>query len=67
MIAGPAEIVEEVRQAPRNVREFVRERTALLLADGWIAELVESAIPDARRLPAVGARMIGRLRAISDR
>jgi len=65
LVAGRPEIVNELRAAPDDVREFVRARTQWLLDDGWAEEIIENAIHDARHVPGLRARVIERFRTLA--
>ena len=56
VVAGRAEIVDDVRAAPAEVRTFVRTETTVFLTASWAEGIIEGSLPDARRLPGlVGA------------
>jgi len=66
VVAGRPTIVDEVQRSPRDVREFIRERTRAFLGGPWAEEIIESAVPDARRFPELRAAAIARFHALAN-
>lgn len=65
LVARRAELVREIGAAPLELRTFVAEETRRFLATDSAPHVIRSAVPDARQLPAVAARVMERLRAIA--
>ena len=53
VVAGRAEIIDDVRAAPPDVRMFIRTETAAFLDAPWGAGILEGNLPDARRVPGL--------------
>ena len=53
VVAGRAQIVDDVRAAPAAVRMFIRTETAAFLSAPWAAGILEGNLPDARRVPGL--------------
>ena len=67
VIAGRQSIAQEVEAAPSPVREFIRHRAGALLDEPWIAEMLQNAVPDSRRVRGLGERMLQRLCEVAGR
>ena len=65
LVATRAEIVREIGAAPPELRTFVAGETRRFLESGSAPHVIRSAVPDARRLPAITARVMERLRSIA--
>jgi predicted nucleotidyltransferase len=53
VVAGRAGIVEDVRAAPDEIRQFIRAKTTAFLAAEWAPGILEGNLPDARRVPGL--------------
>jgi len=53
VVVGRAEIVDDVRVAPANVRTFIRTETTAFLVATWADGILEGNLPDARRVPGL--------------
>ncbi|WP_411282206.1 hypothetical protein [Gemmatimonas sp.] len=53
VVAGRAEILDDVQAAPPAVRMFIRTETAAFLDAPWSAGILEGNLPDARRVPGL--------------
>jgi hypothetical protein len=65
LVAGRSSIVDEVRDAPEDVRTFIRAETRRLLAHHWADEIVENAVHDARHVPGLRRAVLERLNALA--
>ncbi len=65
IVAGRPELLEEVRSAEEDVRDYVASQARVLLETGIALDVVAGALPDARLIPDLVTRLIGRLEAIS--
>lgn len=66
VIAGRPTIVDEVRGVPAIVRTFLAERTREFLAEPWAEEIIESSIPDVRRVPGLLDNVLARFLALGE-
>lgn len=64
VVAGRPELLDELRAAESDVRQFVAEQTGVLLEAGVAEDVVAGALPDARLMPNLVTRVIERLEAI---
>lgn len=65
VVAGRPSIAGEVEQCPLNARQFIHGQTRAFLASPWAEEIVESAVPDARRFPELRARVAARFQQLA--
>jgi predicted nucleotidyltransferase len=66
VVAGRPSVVEELRSAPVDVRQFVAEATGDFLRDPAADEIVDDALPEARRFPGLLGDVLERMRAVAD-
>lgn len=64
VVAGRPELLDELRAAESDVRQFVADQTRVLLEASIVGDVVAGALPDARLIPNLVTRVIGRLEAI---
>ncbi len=57
---------DEVGQCPTEVREFIRSQTRAFLQSPWAEEIVESAVPDARRFPDLRVSVLVRFQSLAN-
>jgi predicted nucleotidyltransferase len=65
IVAGRAEIVDEVHAAPDEVRHFIHEQTAAFLGAEWAPALLEGNLPDARRVPGLMDAVLRRFQQLT--
>ena len=63
--AGRPELLRELQETEREVREYVAEQTKALLESGRAEDVVAGALPDARLIPGLVPRVLARLEEIS--
>lgn len=66
VVAGRPAITDEVGQCPTEVREFIRSQTRAFLQSPWAEEIVESAVPDARRFPDLRVSVLVRFQSLAN-
>lgn len=66
VVAGRPAITDEVGQCPTGVREFIRSQTRAFLQSPWAEEIVESAVPDARRFPDLRVSVLVRFQSLAN-
>ena len=64
VVAGRPELPGELRQSEGDVREYVANQSRLLLQSDRLEDVVAGALPDARLIPDLVARVITRLEEI---
>jgi predicted nucleotidyltransferase len=65
LVAGRPSLLDELRAAPSELRQHVAERTGDFLRHPSFDEVVEDALPDARRFPGLVKEVVERLRMIA--
>ena len=65
VVAGRAEILEDVRAVPDDVRKFIRAQTSAFLATAWAPGVLEGNLPDARRVPGLANAVLARFQQLA--
>jgi hypothetical protein len=65
VVAGRAQIVDEISAAPAEVRMFVRRQTTAFLEAAWAPGILEGSLPDARRVPGLVDAVIRRFQQLA--
>lgn len=65
VVAGRVEIIEEVRAAPDEVRQFINAQTNAFLATAAAADVLEGNLPDARRVPGSADAVLARFQQLA--
>ena len=65
VVAGRAEIIEEVRAAPDDVRRFINTQTHAFLVTASAMDVLEGNLPDARRVPGLANAVLERLQRLA--
>jgi hypothetical protein len=65
VVAGRPTVVDEVRESRSDVHEFIRQQTRAFLGIAWAEEIIESAVPDARRFPELRAGAVARFHELA--
>lgn len=66
LVSGRAELADEVRAAPPDLRSWVSERVAALLLDPDFDYAIQGALPDAASIPAYTGRVRDRFVSLRD-
>ncbi len=65
VVAGRAEIVDDVNVAPAKARTFIRTETIPFLAASWADGILEGNLPHARRVPGLVDAVIRRFQQLA--
>lgn len=65
VVAGRPELPGELQESEGDVREYVADRTRIMLQSGRVEDVVAGALPDARLIPDLVARATKRLEEMS--
>ena len=65
VVAGRDVVIEDVRAAPEDVRQFITAQTNAFLATASAADVLEGNLPDARRVPGLAKAVIERFRQLA--
>jgi predicted nucleotidyltransferase len=66
VVSGRESIVDEVKLCRGDVRKYISTNAADFIAEGWVEEIIESAVRDVRRIPELRSEILARFEAMAN-